>query len=99
MIRSVERFEGYPRALMELSRVVLLMQEKRRDDAIALFQEVSEKYGDDEIVQYHLKMVIAKHKLAPSELSGRRRVDQGHAAIRGRKFPWAAIKKKLVGRG
>ncbi len=98
LIRSAERFEGYPRALMELSRVVLLLQEERRDDALDLFADVAERYRDDEIAQHHVKLVIDTHKLAPSETSGRRRREPGHAATRGRTSPWSVLKRKLVGR-
>lgn len=96
--RSAERFEGYPRAILELSRVVLLTQEDRRADARDLLAHVADQYRDDEIAREHLRMVIDNYKFDPSLLPPKNsRGDRGHSTIGRLSASWSALKRGLTG--
>lgn len=95
LIRSAERFEGYARAVIELSRVVLLLSENRRSDALELFEDIADRYCEDVVVQYHMKMVIANHSLARSELPWRLLKELRLDAIHGPHKPWSTLTQRL----
>jgi hypothetical protein len=59
--RSVERFSGYARAVLQLSLAVLLLSESRADDGWALVDEVERLYPDDAIATYHVGVVKANY--------------------------------------
>jgi hypothetical protein len=90
LIRSSERFEGYPRGIMELSRVVLLASENRRDDAVSLLRDIDDRYAEDEFVETHLKMVY-QHLDLP-RYTKQTKADPPQE----RKSPWKALGQMLA---
>lgn len=55
--RSVERFTGYHRTILELSEVMLILREGQPHEARSLYEAISNRHSEDPITLNHLKMV------------------------------------------
>lgn len=92
LVRSSERFDGYARGILQLSRVVWLASEDRLDDALDLARDVGRRFAGDEIVETHLRMVYQHLEvLKPTRQT---KIDPPHA----RYSPWKSLGRLLAGR-
>jgi hypothetical protein len=57
VLRSAQRFSGYPRALLELSHVWLLAREELQEQALPLLRDIARRYADDPVAMEHVKII------------------------------------------
>jgi hypothetical protein len=57
LLRSAQRFSGYPRALLELSHVWLLAREGLQKDALPLLRDIARRYPDDPVAMEHVAII------------------------------------------